>query len=98
MKARICMPLTEKVTFTTKLQSTNKVQVPKLIRWRFKMESGQALKVGVNFLDLHKGWQFFYAKMRKDGRLAIPKLMLSLFQDDKTSLTGYALEIMLEPA
>ena len=92
------MPLTEKVTFTTMLQSVNKIQVPKLIRWRFKMESDQALKVGVNFFGLHKGWQFFYAKMRKDGRITVPKLVLSLFEDEKTSLIGYALEVMLEPA
>jgi hypothetical protein len=39
MKARICMPLTEKVTFTATLQSANKVQIPKVIRWRFKMEN-----------------------------------------------------------
>ena len=63
------MPLTEKVTFTGTLQNANTVQIPRLIRWRFKMESGQALKVGVNFLGMHKGWQFFYAKMRKDGRI-----------------------------
>jgi hypothetical protein len=44
------MPLTEKVAFTATLQSKNTVQIPKLIRWRFKMESGQALKVGVNSL------------------------------------------------
>lgn len=92
------MPLTEKVTFTAMLQSFNKVQIPKVIRWRFKMESGQVLKVGVNFLGMHKGWQFFYAKMRKDGRVVIPKLVLSLFDDEKTSLTGYVLEVMLEPA
>jgi hypothetical protein len=53
------MPLTEKVTFTATLQSVKTVQIPKLIRWRFKMESDQALKVGVNFLGLRKGWQFF---------------------------------------
>ncbi len=92
------MPLTEKVTFTAALQSANAVQIPKLIRWRFKMESDQALKVGVNFSDLHKGWQFFYAKMRKDGRLTIPKLVLNLFGDEEASLAGYVLEVMLEPA
>jgi hypothetical protein len=68
------------------------------MRWRFKMESDQPLKVGVNFLELHKGWQFFYAKMRKDGRISIPKLVLSLFEDKKTSLAGYALKVMIEPA
>jgi len=68
------MPLTEKVTYITALQSSNKVQVPKLIRWRFKLESSQALKVGINFLGVHKGWQFFYTKMHKDGRITVPKI------------------------
>ena len=62
------------------------------------MESGQALKVGVNFFGMHRGWQFFYAKMRKDGRISVPKLVLSLLEDEKTNLAGYALEVMLEPA
>jgi hypothetical protein len=92
------MPLTEKVAFTTTLQTFNKVQIPKLIQWRFKMDSDQLLKVGVNFLDLHKGWQFFYAKMRKDGRITVPKLTMSLFEDEQANFAGYALEIMLEPA
>ncbi len=80
------------------LQKANTVQVPKLIRLRFKVESDQALKVGVNFLGLHKGWQFFYAKVRKDGRVSVPKLILNLLEDEKTSLADYALEVMLEPA
>jgi len=62
------------------------------------MEGEQALKVGINFLELHKGWQFFYSKMRKDGRISIPKLVLGLFADEKTSLAGYTLEVMIEPA
>ena len=62
------------------------------------MESDQLLKVGVNFLGLHKGWQFFYAKMRKDGRITIPKLVLTFFEVEKTSLAGHALEVMIDPA
>lgn len=92
------MPLTEKVTYTTQLQSTNKIQVPKLIRWRFKMEEDQALRVGVNFLELHKGWHFFYAKMQKDGRITVPKLTLKLINDETENLAGKAVEVMLEPA
>ena len=92
------MPLTEKVAFTATLQSKNTVQIPKLIRWRFKMETDQALKIGLNFLGLHKGWQFFYAKMRKDGRITVPKLVLNLFGEQETSLTSQALEVMIEPA
>lgn len=92
------MPLTEKVTFTAKLQSANTVQIPKVVRWRFKMESDQALKVGINFLGLHKGWQFFYVKMRQDGRIIVPKLVLGLFENGKTGLSGCELEVMIEPA
>ncbi len=62
------------------------------------MDSAQALKVGVNFTELHRGWQFFYGKMRKDGRITIPKLVLNLFAKEGASLAGYVLEIILEPA
>ena len=92
------MPLSEKVMFTAVLQSGSTFQVPKLIRWRFKMESTQPLKVGVNFVAMHKGWQFFYAKMRKDGRLTVPRLILNIFRDETKSLAGCVLEVMLEPA
>ena len=92
------MPLTEKVNYTTTLQSGNKIQIPKLIRWRFKIETNQAIKIAVNFIDLHKGWQFFYTKMRNDGRITIPKLVLCLFADEKTNLVGYVLEITIGPA
>ncbi len=98
LEARICMPLTEKVAFTATLQKFNKVQIPKLIRWRFKLESDQALKVGVDFVGAHKGWQFFYTKARVDGRITIPKLVLSFFSDKNEGLTGAVLEVTLEPA
>jgi len=32
------LPLTEKVKFKTLLQHGNRIQVPKLVRWQFKME------------------------------------------------------------
>ncbi len=74
------------------------MQTPKLIRWGFKIESGQALKVGVIFLGMHKGWQFFYAKMRRDGRITVPKLVLVLFRDEETRLAEHTIEVTLEPA
>jgi len=42
------MPLTEKVTFKTLLQKGNRLQVPELIRWQFKMESNQILNENSN--------------------------------------------------
>ena len=92
------MPLTEKVTFKTMLQRGNRVQMPRLIRWQFKLEADQVLKVGVDLANVWAGWQFFYAKMGKDGRILIPKLTLSLLQGEKPNLTGYVMEITLKPA
>jgi hypothetical protein len=96
-KVGFTMPLTKKVTFQSTLENCNKVQVPKLIRWQFKMENEQVLKVGINAIDLGRGGQFFYAKMKKDGRIRIPKLTILILQGEKPSLTGYLMEITLEP-
>jgi hypothetical protein len=90
------MPLTQKVTFKTMLQRGNRVQIPKLIRWQFKMEPSQVLKVGVNAINVWTGWQFFYAKMGKDGRILIPKLTLALLRSENPNLTGYVMEVTLE--
>jgi len=93
------MPLTQKVTFKTLLQKGNRLQVPKLIRWQFKMETSQTLKVGVSCLGFWRPVQFFYAKMGKDGRIYIPELVLALFQDEKKqSLAGSVFDVTLEPA
>ena len=62
------------------------------------METDQVLKVGVNPINLWADWQFFYAKMGKDGRILIPKLTLALLQGEKPSLSGYVMEVALKPA
>lgn len=46
------LPLTEKVTFKTPLQRGNRVQVPKLVRCQFKMDTEQILKVTVSALNV----------------------------------------------
>ncbi len=92
------MPLTQKVTFQTVLEKRNRIQVPKMIRWQFKLEPSQILKVGVNAIDLGQGCQFFYTKMAKDGRIHISRLITLILQAEKPSLEGYLLEITLEPA
>jgi bifunctional DNA-binding transcriptional regulator/antitoxin component of YhaV-PrlF toxin-antitoxin module len=92
------MPLTQKVSFKTMLQKGYRVQVPKVVRWQFKMESEQVLKVTVNALNVWSGWETFYARMGKDGRITLPKLTRELLQDREQSLTGYVMEVVLEPA
>ena len=92
------MPLTEKVSFRTRLQRGNRVQVPKLVRWRFKMEPNQVLKIGVNAVNLFSGWQFFYGRMGKDGRILIPKLVLAMLRSREADLAGYVMDVSIEPA
>jgi hypothetical protein len=48
------------------------VQIPKLIIHEFKLEPHQVVKVGFTIPDKFKGWQSFYAKMEKAGRISIP--------------------------
>ena len=92
------MPLTRKVSFKTVLQKGNRVQVPKALRWQFKMDTEQVLKVSVHAVNVWSGWEIFYAKMGRDGRITIPKLQRELLRDKEKSLAGYVMEVILEPA
>ena len=89
------MPLTCKVTFKSVLKACNKVQVPKIIRWQFKLEPDQVLYVGIS--GFGRGWAHFYAKMGKDGRIFIPKTILFASSRKMESSAGYLLEISLQP-
>ena len=95
------MPLTERVDFKAVLQKGNRVQLPKLVRWRFKLETSQVLKVTVTAVNVFGGWETFYCRMDKSGRITIPKLALKQLQSgrrDLQSLTGAVMEVRVEPA
>jgi bifunctional DNA-binding transcriptional regulator/antitoxin component of YhaV-PrlF toxin-antitoxin module len=100
-RLRFDVPLTEAVSFKTVLQRENRVQVPRQIRWHYKLEPTQVLKVTVDAIGFFNVIESFYATMRNDGRITIPKLTLNLLQSktyDKKSLTGKVLEVRLAPA
>jgi len=65
------MPLTRKVSFKTVLQRGNRIQLPKLVRWKYKLEQDQVLKVTVTAASVFAGWETFYARMDKSGRITI---------------------------
>jgi len=90
------MPLNRKVAFKRPLEACNKVQVPKIIRWEFKLEPDQVLRVSLS--GLGGGCQFFYARMGKDGRIFIPKAVLFAAHGKIEKPTGYLLDISIEPA
>lgn len=93
------MPLTRLVGFKAKVQKGNRVQIPRLIRWEFKLEPEQVLRVTVNLVDSYAKEEFF-ARMSRDGRLTIPKFIVDLLrrEEELKSLLGYALEVELYPA
>ena len=92
------MPLTRKVRFEAVSQRCNMFQVPKLIRWQFKLEPNQVLKVSVSDQSSPQGWHDYFSKMTKNGRIRIPKLLVLLFKGEKPNLSGHLLDITLEPA
>lgn len=95
------MPLTETVNFKTVVQKGNRVQLPKLVRWKYKLEIDQVLKVTVTVATIFCGYETFYARMDKSGRITITELTLKLLQSrthEKQSLTGAVMEVRLEPS
>jgi len=93
------MSLTEPVSFNTVLQKGNPVQVPRLIRWQFKMEPQQVLKAKVKVGHSFGNEETFYARMNRDGRIAIPKLTLELLtNEDEESIVGSVFGAKLGPA
>ncbi len=62
------------------------------------MEPSEVLEITIS-VDAAMGVrENFLGKMRKDGRIIIPKLQVALLRGDDPSLDGYALEVTLEPA
>ena len=93
------MPLTIKVSFETVLEKGKRVQIPKLIRWQFKMEQNQVLRVRVSPRHLWGRSECFYARMDKQGRILIPRLTLALMANkENPNLEGYVFDVSLEPA
>ena len=94
------MPLNEQATFKTKLQRHNRLTVPKLLRWRYKIEPTQLLKVTLKPLSPESySEEEFLAKMAADGRLTVPKLTMEILQkQEEKDLTGSIFEVTINPA
>jgi hypothetical protein len=95
------LPLKRTVSFRAVLQKGKRFQVPKIVRWEFKLESGQVLKVTVDVVGSYGQGERFYGRMNADGRITVPKLTFDILQrrnDDKDSLLGQVIDVRLEPA
>jgi bifunctional DNA-binding transcriptional regulator/antitoxin component of YhaV-PrlF toxin-antitoxin module len=95
------VPLTEVVSFKACLQKGNRIMVPKPVRWRFKLESSQVLRVVVHPLALRFCREKFYGRMDKSGRITVPRLVLKVLEGEfgeGRSLVGAILDVAIEPA
>lgn len=95
------MLLSGRVSFKAVLQRGNRVQVPRLVRWQFKLEPAEVLRVTVTVETGYSSKrESFYGKMSGDGRITVPLLLLGLLQEqaEVESLVGKALEVKIEPA
>ncbi len=92
------MPLTGSISFKAALQKHNRIAVPKLMRWQFKMEPEEVLRVGVYLPGSWEGWLFFHARMSKDGRILVPLIILSLIsREPKPNLERRIFNVTIEP-
>ena len=94
------MPLTCSVRFKAAIGKGNRIQIPTLIRWEFKLESTHLLTVSVRLFDRGID-ETFYTKMNQDGRITIPKINAELIKiqlPKEATINEYAFEITLRPA
>jgi bifunctional DNA-binding transcriptional regulator/antitoxin component of YhaV-PrlF toxin-antitoxin module len=91
------LPLTDRVCFKTRLQRGNRVQVPKYVRWHYKLETTQTLEVTIRFFNIWHPPEIFLSRISKDGRIVIPKLAISIFKDNKPNLDNHVAEVILKP-
>jgi hypothetical protein len=91
---------TKRVEFKTVLQKRDCVRVPKLVRWKFKLDTAQTLKVSIWAIGAIGSWETFYARMDTSGRITIPKLTQNEFlrtAGSLQSLYGATVHVRLEP-
>jgi hypothetical protein len=84
------MPITERVCFKARMGRANRLQIPKCVRLRYKLETDQYLKVFVNLLGIWGTPITFQTRLRKDGKIAVPKLNLRLQQNGKLDFSARA--------
>jgi bifunctional DNA-binding transcriptional regulator/antitoxin component of YhaV-PrlF toxin-antitoxin module len=90
------LPPTQSVTFKARLQEGNRIQIPKLVRHRYKLEPQQILVASVATFPSFS-WEEFHTRMTRDGHIVIPRLTLQLLEGADGSLVGRVLEIQLKP-
>jgi bifunctional DNA-binding transcriptional regulator/antitoxin component of YhaV-PrlF toxin-antitoxin module len=75
------LPVSETMWIHVKLLSENRVQIPVLVRWKFKLEPAEVLKVEVSPVRSGAS-ETFFARLQKGGRITVP-LRVAVFLELK---------------
>jgi hypothetical protein len=67
------------------------------VRSRYKLEVSQPLNVEVQIIGLMCVREKFLTQMRKDGRITIPSLTITMLKHNAPNLKEYALEVTIQP-
>jgi hypothetical protein len=51
----------------------------------------------ITFMGAWSGPQIFLTRMTKDGRIVIPQLIITIFQEHGKNLEGYIVDVTMEP-
>jgi len=63
--------LKDKVSFLARLQVENRIQIPVEVRWRYKLEPGQILRLKIYPMKGLSSEEFF-ARLQLGGRINVP--------------------------
>jgi len=92
----VWVPLSEVVSFKALLQKRNRVQVPRLVRWRYRLESDEVWRIYVGF-DGGCVSESFFGRMLPDGRITVPKLVVELIEKGQMETPTRVVEVTLHP-
>jgi len=83
------MVLQDSEQFLAKLQKGGRIQVPRLVRWKNRLEAGEIFVVKV----FNSVSQTFYGRFCMDGRISIPKNV----REELKIEPGHLLTVRLNP-
>jgi hypothetical protein len=69
------------------------VQIPKYVRWSYKLETTQILKATIQVVNLWVASESFLTRPSKDGRISIPHLIIN----PNKNLEGQIIRLTLQP-
>jgi len=90
------LPLTRRVTFKVQLQNQNRFQIPKMVRWEYKLEPSQPMKITLRVFNVVFN-ESFLGKMLPDGRVTVPRIVMVELRRRMPDLKAESIEVALEP-